>query len=149
MQKEKDICSVDTIVDTFKSHNLKITPQRIAVYKELIRSENHPTADDLFQTVRREFPGISFDTVNRTLLTFTDIGLADIIEGLGNQRRFDANHDSHHHLLCINCGRIIDYYDNSFDDIEIPDDINEKYDIIGKRVVVKILCDKCMKKESP
>ncbi len=149
MQEEKNICPVDAIIDTFKSHDLKITPQRIAVYKELIRSENHPTADDLFQTVRREYPGISFDTVNRTLLTFSDIGLADIIEGFGSQRRFDANHDNHHHLLCINCGRIIDYYDNSFDDIDIPDDLRKKYDVIGKRVVVKILCDKCRKNDSP
>jgi len=135
------------IVDIFKSHHLKTTPQRLAVYRELLRSKDHPTVDSLYQVVRREHPGISFDTVNRTLATFVEVGIVDNIEGLGSQRRFDADTGSHHHLHCAGCGRIIDFYEKSLDDIEIPGNISEKYEVISKRVVVKIMCDMCLKQK--
>ena len=48
---------------------LKITPQRLAVYKALIQTDTHPTAEEVYQMVRQELPNISLDTVNRTLLT--------------------------------------------------------------------------------
>ncbi len=57
-----------------KRAGLKITPQRIAIYKEVLESGNHPSAEDIYRKVKEFHPGISFDTVNRTLLTFADMG---------------------------------------------------------------------------
>ena len=56
-----------------KEHHLKATPQRAIIYKELLNSRDHPYADAMFKNVRRVFPDISFDAVNRTLLTFCRI----------------------------------------------------------------------------
>ena len=62
---------IDLFSEKCKQHNLKITPQRTSIYKAIAGADNHPSADDIFQIVRSEYPNISFDTVHRTLTTFT------------------------------------------------------------------------------
>lgn len=123
--------------------NLKVTPQRIAIFKQLIKSENHPSADNVFKSIRSELPHISFDTVNRTLQTFSEIGIIDIVESYSGARRFDPNFKDHHHIHCIKCGDIIDFYNDKFDSIEIPESLKNKYNVITKRVVLNVICDKC------
>ncbi|MGD8945919.1 MAG: transcriptional repressor, partial [Desulfobacterales bacterium] len=61
----------------------------MAIYRELQKSFEHPTADAMYQIIRKEFPNISFDTVNRTLLTLAQIGLVDLVEVYGGAKRFD------------------------------------------------------------
>jgi Fur family peroxide stress response transcriptional regulator len=134
--------------DKCRQHNLKVTPQRMAIYTELIKSKNHPSAELIFQRIRKQFPNISFDTVNRTLFTFSEIGLVDVVEGLGRPRRFDSDMSMHHHFHCIKCGNIIDFNSDAYNSLEIPEDIERKYTVIRKRVVLKGICDKCRKKAS-
>lgn len=129
-----------------KEHGLKVTPQRVAVYEILIESEKHLTADELYRIVRKRFPNISLDTVNRTLITFARIGLVDIIEGFGSSRRYDANLRSHHHFHCVKCGAILDFYSRQYDDLKIPQSIRRKYQVLGLRIVLNGICDKCAKK---
>ena len=130
-----------------KEGKLKITPQRIAIYQELVNDDSHPTADDIHKKVCKRFPSISFDTVNRTLLLFANIGIIKIAESYGRQKRFDPNIDSHHHLCCIKCNRIIDFHHQAYDELKIPDKIKNNHTVLGKRVVLEIICDKCKKKE--
>lgn len=129
-----------------KEHGLKVTPQRVAVYEILIESEKHLTADELYRIVRKRFPNISLDTVNRTLITFARIGLVDIIEGFGSSRRYDANLHQHHHFHCVKCGAILDFYHRQFDELKIPQSIRRKYKVLGSRIVLNGICDKCAKK---
>jgi Fur family peroxide stress response transcriptional regulator len=146
MQKVVNMDSIETFIENCKQHNLKITPQRITIYRALIKAKDHPSADVIYQNVKREFPNISFDTVNRTLLTFSDVGLIDIVEGHGDPRRFDLNTGIHHHFYCIGCGNIIDIYNKEFDEIIIPEEIQQKFTISNKRVILKGFCDQCKKK---
>lgn len=132
--------------DKCKQHNLKVTPQRMAIYTELIKLKNHPSAEAMFQKVRRQFRNISFDTVNRTLFTFSEIGLVDIVEGHGRPRRFDPDMNMHHHFHCIKCGNITDFRNDAYDNLEIPENIEQKFMVIRKRVVLKGSCDKCSKR---
>ena len=81
MQKLDVENRVRGFVETCRRHQLKVTPQRVAIYKALIQSRQHPTADMMYQEVREKYPNISFDTVNRTLLTFSEIGVVDVVEG--------------------------------------------------------------------
>ena len=80
MQSKELDQHVQLFIETCHHHQLKITPQRVAIYRGLIQSKQHPTADLMFRTVKEEFPNISFDTVNRTLLTFAGIGVVDVVE---------------------------------------------------------------------
>lgn len=127
-----------------RAHRLKITPQRVAIYQEMIRRAVHPTADEVFQRVRKEYPNISFDTVNRTLLTFADIGLLEAVEVFGGGKRFDRDTAEHHHFHCTECRRVFDFYETDLNDIEIPKDIPPKFHITSRRLVLKGVCDACI-----
>lgn len=125
---------------------LKITPQRMAVYKALVESTTHPSAEAVFRQVRQTFPSISLDTVNRTLLTLSNMGLAFVVEGSGDAKRFDANLKNHQHFKCLKCRRIIDFHHNAFDRIEVPQNLAARFTVLRKTVYVEGLCDRCAKK---
>jgi Fur family peroxide stress response transcriptional regulator len=130
-----------------REHNLKITPQRTAIYKELIKARDHPSTLTIFKKVRKIFPGISFDTVNRTLLTFSEIGMVSVVEGYGQPRRFDSDTELHHHFRCVKCNAIVDFHSKPFDRIRIPEAIRKRFAILNKRVILEGICDKCSKKQ--
>jgi Fur family peroxide stress response transcriptional regulator len=146
MQKLDSGDCMDRFVDHCKKFGLRITPQRCAVYEKLIRSKNHPTAEQLYQAVKKEFPNVSFDTVNRTLLTFAEIGLVEIVQTKGAPRRFDAIAESHHHFNCVSCGKIVDFHDEEYDSLKVPKHLEDKFAIFAKRVVLTGLCGQCRKK---
>jgi Fur family peroxide stress response transcriptional regulator len=126
-----------------REHGLSITPQRVAIYKELISSSEHPSAVTIFNKVREYYANISLDTVNRTLLTFQRIGLAKVVESSGDAKRFDPNLEPHHHFKCIRCGKIVDFKNESYDALEVPPEIYEKFVVTGKKVHLEGVCDTC------
>jgi Fur family peroxide stress response transcriptional regulator len=126
-----------------RKHGLSITPQRVAIYKELISTSEHPSAVTIFNKVRKYYANISLDTVNRTLLTFQRIGLAKVVESSGDAKRFDPNLEPHHHFKCIRCGKIIDFKNKLYDALEVPPEIYEKFVVLGKKVYLEGLCDTC------
>jgi Fur family peroxide stress response transcriptional regulator len=127
---------------------LKITPQRVAVYKLLIGTDTHPTAEDVFHAVRKEMPNVSLDTVNRTLLTLAQIGAAFVVEGTGQPRRFDGGLEDHQHFRCIKCGKIVDFHHVPFDNITLPHEIGQKFKILRKTVYLEGFCQTCQTETS-
>ena len=125
---------------------LKVTPQRVAVYNALIGSKEHPSADVLCRKLRKTFPNISLDTVNRTLLTLAEIGAAFIVEGSGDVKRFDGGPENHQHFKCVKCKKIIDFHYKPFDNITVPKNISEKYTVLRKTVYLEGVCDSCRKR---
>jgi len=124
---------------------LKITPQRMAVYKVLIESKQHPSAEMVFRKVRDVIPNISLDTVNRTLLTLSEIGAASIVEGSGDVKRFDGKLETHQHFKCIKCRRIFDFHYKPFDNIAVPKNISRRFTVLKKTVYFEGVCDLCRK----
>jgi Fur family peroxide stress response transcriptional regulator len=86
---------------------LKLTPQRIAIVRELADDLSHPTAQDLFERLRPAFPTMSFATVYNTLDALAKHGLVAPLR-LGSATRFDPNTSPHHHAVCDACGIVID-----------------------------------------
>lgn len=129
-----------------KENNIKVTPQREIIYRELSKSEDHPYADVVFKMVKKTFPNISYDTVYRTLMTFARIGLLDIVEGYGEPKRFDTNTNKHHHFRCLNCNKIIDIYNGDFGNLKIPEKIRKKYKVVGSKVIIEGICPECKDK---
>ncbi len=130
-------------IDRCRQEGLKVTPQRIAIYKLLMESREHPSADAVYRKVAATHPTISFDTVNRTLLTFADIGVIDTVESYSVSRRYDTVTTPHHHAHCVRCGRIIDFVDPSLDALELPEEITGRCKVLGHRVVVSCICPDC------
>jgi Fur family peroxide stress response transcriptional regulator len=133
--------------DACKKHHLKITPQRTTIYEELVKSKDHPSAVTIYKKVRKIFPDISFDTVNRTLITFSEIEIASVVEGYGQPKRFDSDTQPHHHFRCIKCNRIVDFHNRSFDRVKIPAEFQKRFNILRKRIVLEGICDKCSRKK--
>ena len=124
---------------------LRVTPQRTAVYRELLKAEDHPSAEVVYRRVVKVLPHISLDTVNRTLLTLAEIGAAFIVEGTGEAKRFDAGLHGHQHFRCVKCRRIVDFHYEPFDNVELPEGIFEDFEVLRKTVYVEGICDLCSK----
>lgn len=129
-----------------RENGLKITPQRTAIYQEFLKAKNHPSADTIYKRIRKKIPNISFDTVNRTLLTFSRIGIANIVEGYGQSKRYDPDIETHHHFRCIKCNIIIDFHNKEYDNLTIPKDIKKQFKVVNKKVVLEGLCPKCLRR---
>jgi Fur family peroxide stress response transcriptional regulator len=138
--------SMDFFKEKCQEYALKITPQRTAIYRELVKAKDHPSVDMLYKRVRKVFPNISFDTVYRTLLSFSEMGLADVVEGYGEPKRFDPNVQNHHHFRCIKCGKIKDLGNAMLEDIGIPEEISKDVSVIRKKLIIEGLCNECKSK---
>jgi len=126
-----------------RENNLKLTPQRFAVYEELLASNDHPNAEIVYRRLREMFPNISLDTVNRTLLTLCDIGVANVVESPGGPKRFDADISQHHHFRCIKCNKLIDFQHVVYDQIGVPEEIQKQHTVLRKKVHLEGICDNC------
>jgi Fur family peroxide stress response transcriptional regulator len=126
-----------------RQNGFKVTPQRVAVYKALISTDTHPTAEQVHKMVRQDISSISLDTVNRTLLTLAEIGAAFQVEGTGQPRRFDGGLEGHQHFSCIKCGKIVDFHYEPFDNIEIPAHLHGQFQIMRKTVYLEGICQSC------
>lgn len=102
-------CRSDALRAVFKLHGLRCTRQRELIYGALANSKAHPTADELFQMVRTDEPGLSLATVYNTLDVFTDRGLCRRLpSGQKNgPSRYDIDTEQHVHILLDN-GRVFD-----------------------------------------
>ncbi|MDD3922612.1 MAG: transcriptional repressor [Endomicrobiaceae bacterium] len=143
MQKEKN---QKNLAEKFLKHGLRITPQRSLIFEELSNAKNHPTADAIYRRVRRKMPNISFDTVYRTLLSFAEKEMVSLVEGYGEQKRFEPNVNHHHHCRCVKCHAIIDFSNDLYDSIKIPEAISKEFQVLNKRVVLEGICSKCKRK---
>jgi Fur family transcriptional regulator, peroxide stress response regulator len=122
---------------------LKVTPQRTAIYKSLVESKEHPSAEMIWKRVRQIMPNVSLDTVNRTLLTLAEIGSACMLEGSGEARRYDGNDGPHQHFKCVKCKKVFDFHYKPYDDIKVPASIGKKFKILRKSVYLEGICDSC------
>lgn len=97
-----------TLRAALEASGQRYTEQRAAVYRYLIGTEAHPTADDVFTSVRQEIPDISLATVYKSLETLVGCGLAIKLTYGDGSARYDGRTDQHHHARCLVCGRVMD-----------------------------------------
>jgi Fur family transcriptional regulator, peroxide stress response regulator len=99
---------IDTVVKALKEKGMRVTPQRCAVYANLLGREDHPTVEQLLRDLNQSFPISSQATVYSSLQSLRDAGLVREVlldEGVS---RYDANVEPHHHFRCRRCGVIKD-----------------------------------------
>jgi len=123
---------------------LRLTHQRLEIYRELAMAADHPSAEVLHLRLRRKIPTISLDTVYRTLATFAGHGLINKVETVESQARFEATSMRHHHLICSKCKEIMDFQWKSIEEAELPEEIRTWGRIDNKNVVVYGICKKCL-----
>jgi Fur family peroxide stress response transcriptional regulator len=92
-----------------RERGVRLTPQRLAIYRALAADDTHPTADVVYERVRAEVPSLSQATVYRILESLESERLVRRVSTTGGVARFDANVEPHQHLVCRVCGRMIDH----------------------------------------
>jgi len=130
-----------------RSMGLKITHQRFEVFHELLAANDHPTADMLYQRLRKKLPMISLDTIYRTLTTLVKHGLINKVETPESLARFEVSQVRHHHIICRSCGEIKDFIWTDIDEAALPDEVRAWGNIDNKNMVVYGVCRKCLKKQ--
>lgn len=99
------------LLHELKRAGLKLTPQRVAIVREIASDTTHPTAQELFERLRPSFHTMSFATVYNTLDALAKLGLVRSLRLGGRDgatTRFDPNTSSHHHAVCDRCGGVLD-----------------------------------------
>jgi Fur family transcriptional regulator, peroxide stress response regulator len=123
---------------------LRLTHQRMEIYRELAESHDHPSVESLHQRLRRRIPTLSMDTVYRTLATFAGLRLINKVETVEAQGRYEVALNKHHHLICSRCNTILDFHWPAIDKASLPDGIGNWGRIDNKNVVVYGVCRKCL-----
>ena len=82
--------------------------KRQAIYEALLETKEHPSAEQLFNALKPQWPDLSLGTVYRNLSLFVEDGLAVVVGNVNGQDRFDACTHSHGHFICEGCGAIMD-----------------------------------------
>src|SRR3954462_12970727 len=90
-----------------RASGLKLTPQRMAIVRELAADPTHPTAQELFERLRPALPTMSFATVYNTLDALASAGLCAALSLAPGPSRFDPNMKAHHHAVCDRCGEVL------------------------------------------
>jgi Fe2+ or Zn2+ uptake regulation protein len=99
---------VEKMLAGVRAAGLKLTPQRMAIVKELASDETHPTAQEIFERLRPGLPTMSFATVYNTLGALSSAGLCAAMSLSPGSGRFDPNMTPHHHIVCDVCGAVRD-----------------------------------------
>ena len=129
-----------------REEGIKLTYQRIEIFREVAQTGDHPDADQVFQRVGDRIPTVSLDTVYRTLWLLNDLGLVVTLGSSRERTHFDANLKSHHHFVCGQCGITHDFYSNDLDNIRLPESVNSLGEIEATHVEVRGVCRECIEK---
>jgi len=109
------------LIDRLKIRNLisgkglKVTPQRMRVLEAIYRLDNHPTAENILEYIRRNDPNIGYGTVYKVLETLVEHNLIVKVKTEKDVMRYDGILENHHHLYCKQCDYIEDYHNEKLD----------------------------------
>ena len=123
--------------------DIRLTPQRQVILEELAKVKTHPTANEVYDMVRKRLPRIGLGTVYRNLELMAKNGLILKLEVGGTQKRFDATTDLHYHIRCTTCGKVDDIK------LEVIPQINKvasgstDYEILSHHIEFSGICQEC------
>ena len=134
---------VAEFIERSKDLGIKVTPQRIAIYRELASTDQHPSTETIYKKIKDYYPNISLTTVYRTLETFEKLGLIAVVNVLYNAARYDANLTPHHHIVCTDCKKVEDVYDESLNNLDISNKTLGDYKVEGYSLLLSGQCNNC------
>jgi len=140
---------VTQMLSRLKSHDFRITPQRLAVLRILAASKGHPSVEEIYQEVKIEFPTTSLATVYKTISLLKELN--EVLE-LGfpdGSNRYDGNKPfPHPHVICTKCKKITDPDTISLDDLSEEMSQKTGYRIFSHRLDFFGLCPDCQEQKN-
>ena len=126
---------------------IKLTHQRLEIFQEMMLSDDHPSADVLYERLKKRNPTIAIDTVYRTLATFDKLGMIKKVHVMGERTLFDKNLDQHHHFVCTRCKAVQDIYWPEFDTTSPPTEASQIGRVTSRHIEIRGVCNNCIKDE--
>jgi Fur family peroxide stress response transcriptional regulator len=126
-----------------RSHGLKLTHQRRQVFRALAATDQHPSAEALYNCVRRRVPTVSLDTIYRTLNTLEEKGIIQKAAVYCGKTRYDANVEQHFHFVCRECNAVIDVSCAATPGVTIPPEVRKLGTVCSCMVQIEGTCRKC------
>ncbi len=127
---------------------MKLTPQRLEIFKDLLSQKDHPSAEDVHRRLQVRMPTIALDTVYRTLATFDELGVVRKLHLANKRNLFDINLDQHHHFICTRCKQVEDIYWPEFDKANLPESVSTLGSIQARHLELHGICNQCLNKEN-
>lgn len=127
--------------ERLRAADLQVTRPRVTVYRVLADADDHPRASEIYQRVRSSSPGISMATVYNCLDALQEAGLVGVMNEVHDAARYDAVMESHHHLICRSCDRVVDVHDPDLDRLSPTDD--RGFEVSDHSVHFYGLCPDC------
>jgi Fur family peroxide stress response transcriptional regulator len=137
---------IDRFKEGIRRSGIKMTHQRLEIFREVAKSSDHPDAETIYRGVRERVPMVSLDTVYRTLWLLLDLGLISTLGSSRERTRFDANVSPHHHFVCSRCGMTRDFSSEEFDQLNMPDSVKTLGKVEKTQVEITGICLQCMRK---
>lgn len=130
-------------LESLKKTGVRITPQRHAILEYIINTMSHPTADEIYKALEGKFPNMSVATVYNNLRVFRQVGLVRELTYGDASSRFDFITSKHYHVICTNCGKIVDFHYPGLDEVEHLASHVTGFKISHHRMEVYGLCPDC------
>jgi len=139
--------SLEDICQKLQEKEYKLTPQRKTILKVLLdNEEKHLSAEDIYQIVKHHYPEIGLATVYRTLELLADIDILQKMNFDDGKARYEfSSHDEHHHhhLICLKCGKVIEFNDDLLDVLEKTISEKKDFEVLDHKLKFYGYCSKC------
>lgn len=138
--------SVKKIATILRQHGYKFTPQRRVVIQTIASSQDHLTPAAIYEKVHQEQPNIGLVTIYRTLDILSKLGLICELHAGGSCRSYTTGaSEHHHHLICSNCGKVVDFSGYDLNELERRLSLETGFDIEDHLLEFIGLCQACQK----
>jgi len=107
----------ENIIESLSAKGLRVTPQRVAILEAISSLDNHPSAENIIEFTKANYPNISIGTVYKVLDSFVENKLLKKVKTESGTMRFDPLLNKHHHLYCESSDRIEDFEDETLDEL--------------------------------
>ena len=131
------------VINFFREKGLKVTSQRLAICTFILSRKDHPTAEQIYQELRNEYPTISLGTIYKTLHLLQELGLIQELGFNEGSVRYDSDMELHINMVCSKCGKISDYKAENVEKLwsAIISDLGFKPK--GQRIDIYFECNDC------
>jgi Fur family transcriptional regulator, stress-responsive regulator len=138
---------VEPLVTRLRDRGWRLTAQRRVIAEVMTGEHVHLAADEVFERAREVLPEVSLATVYNTLKELVDMGELVELAHADGRKRYDPNVvERHHHLVCVDCGRMLDV---RADDPRLPDTEQHGFELLGVDVTFRARCPDCSEVVAP